>query len=338
MLVRTVFALMAVGMLLVTTGASAQDRDRRESLAGARRSPNPEVREAAARVDDEGHYPVRWDEHWTPVHWAEYPFVFLAVTYAAWGNLFLTSSSDASFRGGILLDEPVRSFARLSREEDRITADAISDILWPLTQYYPLVDSLFVAPIIHREPELAWRMFWIQAEAKGLAAVITWTTSRSVGRERPIGSDCDNDPEYSPDCDSDNRYRSFYSGHVAMTVVGAGLTCAQHENMNLYGGGWADRLPCLLSIASASTVGVLRIMSDKHYLSDVIVGAAIGFGAGYLWPSLVRYSGEAGPADPQYDHPGDDERPARRRPAVRAALVPWGTPDSVGLGLVGVTD
>lgn len=328
--------LVAATTILGASVAAAQERPGAERVEQARRSRNPAVRAAAERVDPEGHYPVRWDEHWTAVHWAEYPLVFAMLTFPRWGSLFITSRDEASFRGGIIIDDPVRDLVRLRSEEDRDAADAVSDVLWPLTQHYSLIDIFFVVPVLHDQQELAWRMFWIQAEAKGLAAVITWPTARLAGRERPIGSDCDRDPDYSVDCNRSNRFRSFYSGHVAMTVTGAGLTCANHENMNIYGGGWADRIPCLTSVASAAVVSVLRLMSDKHYFTDVFTGAMIGFAAGYLWPSLVRYSGEEGPADPQYDHPGDDDRASR--PPIRAAVVPWGTPEGIGVGVVGIVD
>jgi membrane-associated phospholipid phosphatase len=40
----------------------------------------------------------------------------------------------------------------------------------------------------------------------------------------------------------------------------------------------------------ATADGVLRIMGDRHYLSDVLAGGALGFAFGYGVPTLLHYS------------------------------------------------
>ncbi len=191
-----------------------------------------------------------------------------------------------------------------------------------------MVDAFIVALGIRRSPEVAWQMFWVHAEATGLAAVTYWLIWRFSGRERPWGLECESDPDYVSDCEAEGRYQSFFSGHTAMSVLGAGLICADHQSLPLYGGGWGDRVACFAGIGGATIVAASRILADKHFITDVIVGAAIGFAAGYLWPMLVRYRGEA-----------EDDAPAgdRRSPpaAVDAAIVPWATDSAIGAGLVG---
>jgi hypothetical protein len=71
----------------------------------------------------------------------------------------------------------------------------------------------------------------------------------------------------------------------------------------------------------ASMVGLLRVMSDFEYLTDVLMGAAIGLVAGYIIPWAVHYQGGA--------------RPALRSP-VAAIPVPYvGPNESYGLVVAG---
>jgi membrane-associated phospholipid phosphatase len=42
-------------------------------------------------------------------------------------------------------------------------------------------------------------------------------------------------------------------------------------------------------VVLATADGVLRIMGDRHYATDVLTGAAIGFGFGYGVPTLLHY-------------------------------------------------
>ncbi len=44
-------------------------------------------------------------------------------------------------------------------------------------------------------------------------------------------------------------------------------------------------------VTLATGEGVLRIMGDRHYATDVLAGAAIGFGFGFGVPTLLHYHG-----------------------------------------------
>ena len=88
---------------------------------------------------------------------------------------------------------------------------------------------------------------------------------------------------------------------------------------------FADRAPCLFMIGAATTAGVLRIVYDEHWASDVLVGAAVGTVSGYVLPSLLHYGFGNGRAIGE----------------VRSGsmlLVPQvvGYPGGAGLGAVGV--
>jgi membrane-associated phospholipid phosphatase len=50
-----------------------------------------------------------------------------------------------------------------------------------------------------------------------------------------------------------------------------------------------------VSIAGAAGTAFSRLLADRHYATDVIVGMGMGFGLGYAVPVLLHYS--HGPRD-----------------------------------------
>jgi membrane-associated phospholipid phosphatase len=59
----------------------------------------------------------------------------------------------------------------------------------------------------------------------------------------------------------------------------------------------------MMSVATATAL--LRIVADKHYLSDVVVGAAVGTASGLLLPLVLHYraSPVAAPGTMTVSHP-----------------------------------
>jgi membrane-associated phospholipid phosphatase len=82
---------------------------------------------------------------------------------------------------------------------------------------------------------------------------------------------------------------SFPSGHTNNAFTAAGLSCAHHLHLPIYGDRTADVLACAGNIVLAATTGSLRVLGDRHYATDVWVGAMIGFGVGYAFPTLLHY-------------------------------------------------
>jgi hypothetical protein len=55
-----------------------------------------------------------------------------------------------------------------------------------------------------------------------------------------------------------------------------------------------DAAACATGLALATAVGVLRIAADRHYATDVLLGAGVGLLSGWLLPWLLHYDvGEA---------------------------------------------
>ena len=94
--------------------------------------------------------------------------------------------------------------------------------------------------------------------ALGGSALATLGLKGMVNRTRPDGSDRD----------------SFPSGHSAVAVSGAVLTCQHLQHMNLT---QTTRTVAQGSaILGASLAGWARVEAGEHYASDVLAGAALG--------------------------------------------------------------
>ncbi|MDP3273636.1 MAG: phosphatase PAP2 family protein [Deltaproteobacteria bacterium] len=77
-----------------------------------------------------------------------------------------------------------------------------------------------------------------------------------------------------PGCDAD-RNASFPSLHSAFAFAGAGMTCVQAATLAPYAAG-LDALGCGFATFGATLGAALRMVADKHYASDVIVGSLLG--------------------------------------------------------------
>ena len=91
------------------------------------------------------------------------------------------------------------------------------------------------------------------AQASALTGLITFGFKQGVGRTRPNGSNT----------------LSFPSGHSSAAFTAA--TIVEHH----YG-----RMASVAAYATASFVAASRLDANKHYLSDVVAGAAVGYVVG----------------------------------------------------------
>jgi membrane-associated phospholipid phosphatase len=220
-----------------------------------------------------------------------------------------------TWRGGMLMDESFRDTIRLHAISDQEVARMISDAtLFATMMQAQFIDALLV-PLLQGDPDLAWQASFAHSLSLGLTLGIGEIVKFSVGRARPFERDCATDPQRAG-CDDSDRYASFYSLHAGMAFTSAGFSCAMHISRHLYDDPVADIASCGASIALAATTGMLRIASDRHYLSDVVIGSLLGFAVGYLIPLAVipeRPRPQASPLaerDPNEEvHPEDEPPP-----------------------------
>ena len=174
-------------------------------------------------------------------------------------------------------------------------------------------------------------MMLINFESYALAGAVALTAEK-LGRVRPMGQECEKDPTYDGKCGSPaNLNASFLSGHTTIAFAGAGLMCAHHTNLPLYGSRLAGIAACATGVAAATTAGVLRVMSDNHYASDVLLGAGVGLFGGYVWPMLWHY-GFGTTKDPLVSLL-PQVRGKNGGLALTGALLPQIGPTSIGLTL-----
>jgi membrane-associated phospholipid phosphatase len=93
-------------------------------------------------------------------------------------------------------------------------------------------------------------------------AIVTFGLKAAIDKTRPDGDCCD----------------SFPSGHASFTFMGASFLQRRY--------GWKYGLP---AYAAATFVAYSRVESDRHFVEDVVAGAAIGFLSSYYF--TTRYPG-----------------------------------------------
>lgn len=107
------------------------------------------------------------------------------------------------------------------------------------------------------------------------AGIITVALKYTFGRARPymdLGS-----KEFRPFNFEDN-FHSLPSGHTSVSFSAVGVIWRKTDNNILR----------YSSLLLASSVGLARVYLDKHYLSDVVLGAGIGFICGYVSAGLIK--------------------------------------------------
>jgi len=122
----------------------------------------------------------------------------------------------------------------------------------------------------------------IVAEAAALSLDLNQVVKLSAGRQRPFVHHGNwRDPDRRPDAD-DNL--SFYSGHstLAFSLAAAAGTVSDLRGYESAPWVWGA------GMTIAAAVGYLRIAADKHYLTDVLTGAALGTAAGVALPRLLH--------------------------------------------------
>lgn len=234
---------------------------------------------------------LRWSESWTRVHPAAYPVASIGVAGALVFDQLLELPAEAHTRGPWLFDAVVRSSLRAGTADDRERAAAMSDALLLALLAWPVIDGLAVAGIGAQSPDVAWQLTSIVAEVVALDFVLSTFIKALVHRERPHGEECSlADRRTNPDrCGARGRTRSFYSGHASAGFAYAGALCMSHAYLPLYGDAAADAFACGAALATASIIGVLRVVADRHYATDVLVGTLIGLATGLLMPYLLHY-------------------------------------------------
>lgn len=126
------------------------------------------------------------------------------------------------------------------------------------------------------------------AEVLGLGATLPSLTKNSIHRIRPFVYNSDIGLDGKMELDAQ---RSFFSSHTCLAFSSAVFLSTVYSayypkskwKPYIWGG----------SLLAASTVGYMRYQSGNHFPTDILVGAAVGTGIGYLVPLLHKSSNTA---------------------------------------------
>jgi membrane-associated phospholipid phosphatase len=240
---------------------------------------------SSASADDSGDG-EQWNPRFTHFTTLQYGLTMVGFTGVLASGAILPASNDVHWRGNIMFDSGARSFFAASSESGRRNASTVSDYMALGLVMAPFaVDAFLAAGAVHGNYDVAFQMALIGAQSLMVANLVTNLTKRLVGRARPDIGNCKAGTEMA--CATENE--SFISGHTSAAFAGAGLMCANQQNLKLYGSGAAGWIACGAALGAATTVGTLRMVADRHHLSDVLAGAAVGLAAGYLLPNLTNF-------------------------------------------------
>jgi len=129
----------------------------------------------------------------------------------------------------------------------------------------------------------AWVDALLISEATSIALAMNQAVKFAVGRERPFVHALPEADKPHTAHPSDNNV-SFYSGHstFAFALAVSGGTVASMRRYRLAPWIWGAGL----TLATASAY--LRIAADRHYASDVTVGAILGSLTGFAVPTFFH--------------------------------------------------
>lgn len=225
--------------------------------------------------------------------------------------VLLTKEETPRWRGGVLVDRQAMALGRGDTPENRQMAANVSDYMLYGMFLWPYADA--GVAMARGANTAAWQMALINTESYALTSLVTYALKRTVRRERPYATaECADRPN-DPSCGGGVSSASFLSGHASTAFTSAGLVCAHHGAMPLYGSKVADASACIGALAAATVTGSLRVVADVHYASDVFAGAAVGLASGYLLPKLLHYRSSAW-------QPTDV---AKKKPKSGFALASW---------------
>jgi membrane-associated phospholipid phosphatase len=278
-------ALFALSIVALTASAHADDAPNPPPPTTIKVEGAPIATDLPERF---GGKKLVWDEAYTRVDTAQFVVTGVAAGVALATNIIKPRASNWSSTTGV--DESVRDTLRFHTYTGRSRARDASDVVLGVMSAFPfIVDSLMIAYWYRGSADVARQMFLIDAEAMSIAAAIQGTVTWAAGRERPYVRDCGAEvPSQTIDCTTSSSHRSMFSGHTSQSFTSAALICAHHLKLDLFDSS-ADAITCGLAMTAATATGALRIMGDMHYVSDVVLGAAVGTLVGFGVPWFHHY-------------------------------------------------
>ena len=303
---------------LLTAGSGAPPREQKpdptltglfvaalELPAGSGESERPA--QGTGADADGGPQPQERNWRWRRAGGMEYGVVSVAAVSTAYFEHENGRPTEGNWTSRNEFDEEIRSALRLKSRSARDATDLAGHVIMGVMIAAPVLDSFATLGIRDGEWDAVWQNEMVNLESFTFTSLISSVTQNLLARERPFVRDC-----RDGDCESNLENRGFPSGHVAFAFTGAGLICNHHRYQSLYNNPAADRAVCSAGIGLAVADGVLRLVADRHYATDIAAGTVLGLFSGFVLPRLLHYS-----------HPTDkaSEKKQGARPLIRQLRV-----------------
>lgn len=250
---------------------------------------------------------LTWRDEWPEFRPIEYGLTAALLIELSFVEFGMNEVDRPRYAGGVLFDDGVRNVTRLPARSGREAAATASDVtrMVPLVQAVA-VDGLLVPLLLDDgNAHVAWQLTAMNVMSMATVGVFNRTNHRVVGRARPNEPECRSADADDPYCG--RLYESFPAGHPSGAFLGAGMACAHHTYLPLYGGGVPDAVfGCGLPLSLSAATGALRLMADQHYATDVLVGSGLGFLGGFGLPIALHYGIDSKPTTMVVPHAASD--------------------------------
>ena len=149
--------------------------------------------------------------------------------------------------------------------------------------------AAFVLPfgllINENERSNAGQISVLFVETMATTGALFTITAGLVEKSRPLVYNESLDPEQRIQSD---EQRSFFAGHTAATAAGTFFAAKVFNDFNPD----SPLKPLVWGVAAAipASVGYMRVKAGKHFLTDNIIGYAVGAASGILIPELHKKS------------------------------------------------
>lgn len=230
-----------------------------------------------------------WNPKWPRFRAIGYALTAASIAGALAVTLLLDYPDEPRWEGGTLFDNAIRNALRARSPGLRDGIRVASDLTLLITVVQAALVDGFLLPMADASWDVTWQLSLMNAQALSLNILIATLLFKAAARARPSYEQCKQDPNFDPLCDT-GSFASFPSSHTSTAFTAAGLTCIHHANLPLYGGQPWDTVACAGAMTLATATGLFRIIGDRHYTTDVLVGGALGFTLGFLYPYVFHYS------------------------------------------------